>query len=169
MILIAPLSQTAALLAEADVTHAMSLLSPGSVFPELALAAERHLRLEFHDIAEEREGYQAPTLAQMESILRFVGDWDGSGAMLIHCWAGVSRSTASAYAAMCQLHPARDEFTLAAELRAASPQATPNPRLIAHADQILGRKGRMVEAIAALGRGAECMEGSVVRWHVRHG
>jgi predicted protein tyrosine phosphatase len=167
MILIAPLSKTSDLLVEAGVTHAMSLLSPGSVFPELALAADRHLRLEFHDIAEEREGYQAPSLAQMESILRFVGDWDRKGAMLIHCWAGVSRSTASAYAAMCLLHPEWDEFALAGELRAASPEATPNPRLIAHADDILGRQGRMVEAIAALGRGADCMEGSVVRWKLR--
>lgn len=164
MILIAPLSQTTALLEEANVTHAMSLLSPGSVFPELALAAERHLRLEFHDIAEEREGYQAPTLAQMETILRFVDGWDRKGALLIHCWAGVSRSTASAYCAMCQLNPELDEFALAAQLRAASPEATPNPRLIAHADQILGRNGRMVEAISQLGRGADCFEGSVVRW-----
>ena len=167
MILIAPLSKSADLLSEACVTHAMSLLSPGSVFPELALADAQHLRLEFHDISEEREGYQAPSLAQMESILRFVGDWDRQGAMLIHCWAGVSRSTASAYAAMCLLHQNADEFALAAELRAASPEATPNPRLIAHADAILGRKGRMVEAIAALGRGADCMEGSVVRWKLR--
>lgn len=167
MILISPLSKTADLLAEAGVTHAMSLLSPGSVFPDLALDAARHLRLEFHDIPEEREGYQAPTLAQMESILRFVGDWDRQGAMLIHCWAGVSRSTASAYSAMCHLHPELDEFTLAAELRTASPEATPNPRLIAHADEILGRKGRMVEAISELGRGADCMEGSVVRWKLR--
>jgi predicted protein tyrosine phosphatase len=167
MILIAPLSKTSDLLTQAGVTHAMSLLSPGSVFPELALDAARHLRLEFHDIAEERQGYQAPSLAQMESILRFVGDWDRKGAMLIHCWAGVSRSTASAYAAMCLLHRQADEFALAAELRAASPEATPNPRLVAHADDILGRKGRMVEAIAALGRGADCMEGSVVRWKLR--
>jgi predicted protein tyrosine phosphatase len=167
MILIAPLSKTSDLLAEAGVTHAMSLLSPGSEFPDLALPAARHLRLEFHDIPEEREGYLAPTMAQMESILRFVGDWDRKGAMLIHCWAGVSRSTASAYSAMCLLHPKRDEFELATELRAASPEATPNPRLIAHADEILGRKGRMVEAIAALGRGADCMEGSVVRWKLR--
>jgi predicted protein tyrosine phosphatase len=122
MILIAPLSKTSDLLVEAGVTHAMSLLSPGSVFPELALDAARHLRLEFHDIAEERQGYQAPSLAQMESILRFVGDWDRKGAMLIHCWAGVSRSTASAYAAMCLLHRQADEFALAAELRAASPE-----------------------------------------------
>lgn len=167
MILIAPLSKTSDLLVEAGVTHAMSLLSPGSVFPELALDAARHLRLEFHDIAEEREGYQAPSLAQMESILRFVDGWDQKGAMLIHCWAGVSRSTASAYAAMCQLNPKADEFELAAQLRAASPEATPNPRLIAHADEILGRKGRMVEAIAGMGRGADCMEGSVVRWKLR--
>ena len=44
--------------------------------------------------------------------------------MLIHCFAGVSRSTASAYIAVCQLSPHRDEREIALALRAASPTAS---------------------------------------------
>ncbi len=45
-------------------------------------------------------------------------------------------------------------------MRAASPTATPNGRLVALADMALGRKGRMTGAIAAIGRGEECFEGT---------
>ena len=45
-------------------------------------------------------------------------------------------------------------------MRAASPTASPNPRLVALADDALGRRGRMNEAIAEIGRGEECFEGT---------
>ena len=80
--------------------------------------------------------------------------------MLIHCFAGVSRSTAAAYIAACALKPKRDEFAIARALRAASPTASPNTRLVALADDKLGRRGRMSEAIADIGRGDDCFEGA---------
>ena len=80
--------------------------------------------------------------------------------LVLHCWAGISRSTAAAYIAACALAPDRDEAALALVLREASPSATPNARFIALADDILGRQGRMVDAIRAIGRGAEAMEGT---------
>ena len=58
--------------------------------------------------------------------------------MVIHCFAGVSRSTAAAFIAACALAPKRDEFDVARALRAASPTATPNARLVALADRALG-------------------------------
>ena len=48
---------------------------------------------------------------------------------------------------------------LAQRLRAASPTATPNGRLIETADALLGRGGRMRAAIAAIGMGALAYEG----------
>ena len=86
--------------------------------------------------------------------------WDRAEPMLIHCYAGVSRSTAAAFIAACALKPERDEFEVARALRAASPTATPNARLVALADAALGRDGRMSEAIAAIGRGEDCFEGT---------
>jgi predicted protein tyrosine phosphatase len=46
-------------------------------------------------------------------------------------------------------------------LRAASPHATPNRLIVRLADDLLGRKGRMVEAVTAIGRGADAWEGRV--------
>ncbi len=57
------------------------------------------------------------------------------------------------------MRPKRDEFAIARALRAASPTASPNARLVALADDALGRRGRMNEAIAEIGRGQECSEG----------
>ena len=82
---------------------------------------------------------------------------------MIHCYAGISRSTASAYIIAAALAPQRDETELAKTLRRLSPSATPNPRLIAMADALLDRDGRMVEAIQAIGRGADAFEGVPVR------
>ncbi|HRD14749.1 MAG TPA: hypothetical protein PLI79_23150 [Mycobacterium sp.] len=38
--------------------------------------------------------------------------------------------------------------------------ATPNPRIVAIADGMLGRDGRMVRAIHAIGRGEDAYEGT---------
>jgi predicted protein tyrosine phosphatase len=90
----------------------------------------------------------------------FIASWDQEKPMLIHCWAGISRSTASAYTALCMLRPNADEEELAHELRAASPSATPNRLIISYADTLLGRQGRMSRAIEKIGRGANAFEGT---------
>ena len=79
--------------------------------------------------------------------------------VLIHCYAGVSRSTAAAFIAACALNPTRDEAEIARAIRAASPTATPNARLVAIGDSMLERGGRMSAAIEGIGRGEECFEG----------
>ncbi len=71
----------------------------------------------------------------------------------MHCYAGISRSTASAFASVCALSPHRDERSIAQALRQASPTATPNIGIVSLADRLLGRGGRMVSAIETIGRG----------------
>ncbi len=66
---------------------------------------------------------------------------------------------AAAFIGACTLAPHRKEAEIAEALRAASPTASPNLLIVEHADRLLGREGRMVEAVRAIGRGAECMEG----------
>ncbi len=87
--------------------------------------------------------------------------------MLIHCWAGVSRSTAAAYIIACQRAPGRSEAEIAQALRAAAPYATPNPLMISLADAALGRAGRMSAAIAQVGRGADTFEGALFELPLR--
>jgi predicted protein tyrosine phosphatase len=78
--------------------------------------------------------------------------------MVVHCRAGISRSTAAAFIALCATRPDREERAIARALRAASVYATPNPRLVALADELLGRDGRMIAAIAAIGAGELAFE-----------
>ena len=138
----------------------VTLLSPGTEIERpTGIRPERHLYLAVSDIVEPTPGQVLADATHLKDLLGFVHAWDRAEPMVIHCFAGVSRSTAAAYIAACALKPNGDEFAIARALRAASPTATPNPRLIALADQALGRRGRMNEAIAAIGRGEACFEG----------
>jgi predicted protein tyrosine phosphatase len=93
-------------------------------------------------------------------LLAFLEAWPRDRPMLIHCWAGISRSTAAAYTALCLLRPTADEEELARELREASPSATPNRLIVSFTDRLLGRDGRMLRAIEKIGRGADTFEGT---------
>ncbi len=139
----------------------VSLLSPETAIARpKEIAPERHLHLALSDIVAPVPGQILPERMHLDELLGFVLAWDRAEPMVIHCWAGVSRSTAAAYIAACALNPWRDEFEAARAIRAASPTATPNARLVALADVALGRSGRMNEAIAEIGRGQECFEGT---------
>ena len=122
--------------------------------------AQKHLVVVLSDIVAELEGHTLPSESHVETLLAFVRRWDQASPLLIHCWAGVSRSTAAAFIAACALCPHRDEAEIAQAVRANSPTATPNPRLVAIADAMLGRDGRMVAAIEKIGRGCNCFEGA---------
>jgi len=138
----------------------VTLLSPGTAMVRpSAIVLERHLHIAMSDIVDDAPGQVLPDTTHIDALIAFVRGWDRRDPLLIHCFAGVSRSTASAYVAACLLAPHRDEHEVARALRAASPTATPNSRFVALADAALGRSGRMREAIASIGRGAECFEG----------
>lgn len=154
-IIVCPLSRAPDIARERSPSHVISLLDPGTPFPALpGLAAERHLRLNVHDIEEDIDGLDACCGARMRTILDFVGEWPAASPILIHCYAGISRSTATAYITACAHNPQLDETEIALALRAASPSASPNRRFVALADAELGRNGRMSAAIEAIGRGA---------------
>jgi predicted protein tyrosine phosphatase len=139
----------------------VTLLSPGTeVERPTAIRPERHLHLAVSDIVEPTPGQVLADATHLENLLGFIHAWDRAEPMVIHCFAGVSRSTAAAYIAACALNRDRDEFAIARAIRAASPTASPNPRLIALADDALRRRGRMNEAIATIGRGETCFEGT---------
>ena len=89
--------------------------------------------------------------------------WDRAAPLVVHCWAGISRSTAAAFVSVCALRPERDEREIAWAIRRASPTAMPNIRIVTFADAMLQRKGRMVAAVEAIGRGVECYEGHPFR------
>ena len=122
-----------------------------------------HLRVSMDDITEQMDGFVAPSDQHIERVLNFVRNWDRSAPMVVHCYAGISRSTAGAFITACALNPGRDEATIARAIRGSSKTAMPNIMLVGHADRILGRKGRMIAAVEALGPGLPAQEGEPFR------
>ena len=141
--------------------HLVTLLKDTDLVqrPE-CVVADNHLILGMDDIAMPIEGYVAPGDEHVSRLIAFVRGWDRAAPLVVHCYAGISRSTAGAYVAACALNPRRDELRIAQALRLASPTATPNPRIVSLADRMLRRDGRMVAAIESIGQGATAYEGA---------
>lgn len=161
MIHVCSLSKVEETVTRTGAERLLSLLAAGTdVNRPASILAENHLHLVMHDIAVAQDGMTMPGEEHVRALLDFAYRWDRAKPMVVHCYAGISRSTASAYIIAAALAPRRDEAELARTLRFLSPSATPNPRLIAVADTLLGRDGRMIAAIAAIGRGADAFEGT---------
>lgn len=140
----------------------VTLLSPDHASgDQRVVGRERHLKLSFHDITEIRPGFVAPDSAMMQDVIAFARD-ARDRPMLIHCWAGISRSSAAAYAIACDRNPGFERM-IADELRRRAPSVTPNRLMVEIADELLGRNGRMIEAIARIGRGADAFFGDPYR------
>jgi predicted protein tyrosine phosphatase len=132
----------------------ISLLDPDCIFPEAGPAyVERHLRLRFHDLHEPTAGQVMPSAKHICDLLAFLTAWDRRDSILIHCRAGIGRSTATAFITACLKNPHTDEREIAVALRRASPLEKPNETLIRLADHEMRRDGRMWEAIAETGHG----------------
>lgn len=154
-IIVCPLSRVQDMVEAHRPSHVVSLLDPQSQFPA---PATRHLKVRVHDIVDDSPGRIAPAQEHMADILGFVTTWDRQAPILIHCYAGISRSTATAFITACVHNPSIDEGAIALALRAASHVAWPNRRFVALADAELGRGGRMTAAIDAIGPGVSWEE-----------
>lgn len=164
MIHVCSLSRLQETVDETGARHVVSLLGDESrVECPSGIVPENHLWLRLHDIAAPLDGYIVPQEQHVADFFDFVRGWDRRAPLVVHCFAGISRSTASAFAAVCALNPLRSEDSIAKALRRASPTATPNSRIVALADRLLAREGRMVAAIEAIGRGALAAEATPFR------
>jgi predicted protein tyrosine phosphatase len=164
MIHVCSLARLHATVAQTGARHVVTLLKDTDLVQRPGgIASENHLILGMDDITGPLEGYVAPADEHVIRLLEFVRGWDRAAPLVMHCYAGISRSTAGAYVAACALNPRRDEATIARALRLASPSATPNCYFVALADQALGRGGRMTAAIEEIGRGAMAFEGDPFR------
>lgn len=160
MIHVCPLSRIEATVAATGARHLLSVINLGTeVIRPAVIQPEDHLFVGINDITAPQEGLIHPAAEHVADILTFVRRWPRSAPLVVHCYAGISRSTASAYIAACALNPDADEMEIARRLRAASPSATPNALLVSLADAALERNGRMSAAIAAIGTGHMAFEG----------
>ena len=162
MIVICPLSAVNQVVARYRPERLITLLNPDMMIETpAALSAEQHLKLPMNDIDVPTDGLIAAKEDQVRSLIDFVESWSRSEPLAIHCWAGISRSTAAAFVTLCHLNPAREETEIAVQLRAAAPFATPNRRIVHLADSIMNRGGRMINAVESIGRGANAWRGNV--------
>ncbi len=151
---VCPLSAVPDVVAGCNASHLITCLqdeimveTPALIRPEL------HVRLHVDDINQPLPGHVAPNAEHIDKLLEFALAWGGQGPMVIHCWAGISRSTAAALISLAALNPETPEVLIAQRLREASPTAYPNRLMIRLADAALGRRGRILEAVELIGRG----------------
>jgi predicted protein tyrosine phosphatase len=144
------------------VTHFISILDPedAEFLPDMGVPAGRHLPLYCHDIDSRAEANRrtkempgsrciAPSPAMVRKALVFAKRLRPDDILVVCCGFGVSRSTAIAFAVMCQADPSVPEPEVFRRLLEIRPHAFPNPLIVAHADKLLGRAGRMSRAIEA--------------------
>ena len=164
MIHVCSLARLHATVDETGARHIVTLLRlTDRVERPRQIAPENHLVLAVDDIAMPMEGYTVPAQEHVERLIDFVGQWDRAAPMVVHCYAGISRSTAGAFVAACALNPARDELAIAWDIRRASRTAQPNVAIVSIADRLLRRDGRMMRAIETIGPGHLAAEGDPFR------
>jgi predicted protein tyrosine phosphatase len=159
MIHVCSLARLHATVDETGARHVVTILKHHDrvVLPNIARG--NHLVISVDDIAMPMEGYTAPAEEHVERLIEFVGQWDRVAPMVVHCWAGISRSTAGAYVAACAINRERDEMLIAQAIRQASRTAQPNARIVSIADRLLKRDGRMIRAVETMGPGHFADEG----------
>lgn len=144
-------------------SHLVSLLPPKEQPPTPpGISAEHHLRLIIDDITEPHPGYILADVYHVATLVDFLMGWPGERPILLHCMAGISRSMAAALIALT-LDAEGREAEAARKLREAAPHARPNPWLIALADDVLCRKGRLVDACRKMGSATDAASGPLVR------
>ena len=127
MIHVCSLARLHATVDETGAKHIVTLLrQTDRVTRPSHIAAENHLVLAVDDIAMPMGGYTVPAQEHVERLIGFVGGWDRAAPMVVHCFAGISRSTAGAYVAACALNPehALAHWQLSEVLRVLSYQRT---------------------------------------------
>jgi predicted protein tyrosine phosphatase len=157
---VCPLSKVPTLVTRHGASHVVTLIREHDAIPTpQGIDPANHLRIGINDIVMAQDGLIHPVDTHIETLLGFVRAWPGAAPIIIHCWAGISRSTAAAFITQCALNPDASELHLARALRKASPTATPNALMVDIADRMLARRGRMLDAIASIGVGETAMEG----------
>lgn len=170
MIYVSPLSAIPDAIREVKPSHLVSLLDPETMIdtPQ-GISPAQHLRLGVNDIAEEIDDLVPPGAEHVSALIDFVRGWDQQSPLLVHCWAGISRSSAAAFIALCTLNEGHPEVELARLIRARGAHAHPNRLMVRIADELLARQGRMLAAVEALGPGRAVWEGELFSVPVRPG
>jgi predicted protein tyrosine phosphatase len=139
-------------------SHVLSILDPETPVPEAFGAFGEHEKLElrFDDIIEETPGKVLPDSGHVERILAFgrnlTAEPPPSAHLLVHCHAGISRSTAAMALILAQALPHEPAAAILELVHGIREKAWPNLRIIELGDAMLGRGGKLVREVHALHR-----------------
>lgn len=150
-IYVCSLSRLPRTVSETGARYVITTINPWSI-PETppGIAPENHLKLAINDITSPHKDLILPGANHIAELITFARRWNRDGPLVVHCLAGISRSSAAAFITACALSDHADEHLIAAQLRRASKTANPNSLMIRHADNLLSRNGRMIAAIDSL-------------------
>jgi predicted protein tyrosine phosphatase len=143
---------------DAGASHVLSILDPDAPEPPVFGAFGEHERVElrFDDVIEDFPDKVAPRRQDVEEILAFgrdlVGEPSATAHLLVHCHAGVSRSTAAMTLILAQARSDLAGDEILAEVLRIRRRAWPNLRIIELGDALLGRNGAIVSAVSRLYR-----------------
>jgi predicted protein tyrosine phosphatase len=131
----------------AAAARIVSILDPDERPPfELLDHQDRTLTLRFDDVVRDGGGFVLPTPEHVENLLEFDRGAKPGDRLVVHCHAGLSRSTAAFVALLAQRTPGAEAAAFA-ELRAVRPRSWPNFLIIAYADDILGTGGALAREL----------------------
>ena len=136
---------------EKGVTHVLSIIDPDEPDPSAfkRYKGVRRLLIRCDDVVAPYAGFQPPSREDVQKLIEFgatLTDEAHDGHLLIHCHAGISRSTAAAGIIMAQ-HNAGKEVEAFQHLLDMRPHAWPNTRIVQFADDLLDRNGAIMEAL----------------------
>jgi predicted protein tyrosine phosphatase len=137
---------------EARVSHVLSILDPEWPVPEVFGSFSEHEKLElrFHDVIDANPGTVMPSPIHVQQLLAFGCALDREplidAHLLVHCHAGVSRSSASMALLIAQAMPDSSGDAIFSEILQIRPQIWPNLRIVEMGDRALGRNGSLIAA-----------------------
>lgn len=141
----------------------ISIADPDDTHPVFTTKSEV-LSLDFHDISFENkspyflEHYTLPSREDVQRIYDFAKtNFDDDSRVLVHCYAGISRSSAASIISLCAYMPFRNAVDKIANLETMTYTGyiesghiwfAPNALMIQYADEMLGLNGEMMEYVS---------------------
>lgn len=159
-VIVCPLRLLPGIVTDTGARDVVSVVNPHLMPPTPeGIAAGHHLKLAMSDYGDPLSGDRHPAAAPLQQLIAFARAWDRENPLVVHCFSGLTRSTAAAFIVLCALNEAIPPPLIALRLRERSDTAAPNRVMVAVADQLLGRKGTMIGAIEVIGFGQPAAEG----------